>query len=1074
MIPCPFVDQTVPHSLQRIYLLGMALLALVGLPRLSEAGVDFQRDIEPLLSHHCYECHGPTSREGGLRLTSREQAFQPGDFGVPVITPGSADASLLLDMLESNDPQERMPKKRPPLEPDQIRLLRQWIDEGATWPTEADAGAGHWAYRPIQRPRLAGLATETESAQKIDDLIRLPLVERGLAPAPRANPAKLVRRVHFDLTGLPPPPDLVTEFVADPSDTRYANLVEHLLGSPQFGEYWATPWLDLARYADSTGFMSEAMLSNWPYRDWVVQAINDDMPFDQFTIEQLAGDLLPDATPAQKVATGFHRAAPLPLEAGVREEEARITQVLDRVNTTGTVWLGSTLACAQCHDHKFDPISQEEYFGLLAFFNNTALEAVSKDGMGGVVLQPKGPRLRLPHSEESKVRFAEMVDDLLLEISNTPAKTLSSPVSFPQVSGERIHNHKKAMRAPGIRREIEAVLMAQLDRESPSLSWRQDWLEETRRRIQSQPPIWETLQILSSDGSIGVKQRPTGWTRLRIKFEGFGRATIEVKSELPEVRALKLTVLANPKKERIPPFPLAELEVQQTPTSVPAEILESYATAGSPPGTAAAAHDGDLGTAWFIRDPQERRKTQSLVLVLEEPLTPAEDGTLHVSIGLKNLGASQGRNVLLQASEAAPRLVGLTPHLQEQIRLRDWVELPDPQRQKLQSRALRDVLPEFAPALAKAHSLAKQGVPKRPVAHVMVEQEPRVTRIFERGDPHVPGREVRATTPAILHPFRPTDSPDRLDLARWIVAPDNPLTARVTVNRWWGQLFGRPLVDTPEDFGIRGSRPSHPDLLDFLASELIGSGWRRKEIVRQMVLSETYKQSTIPTNEESLRLDPNNLLLSRAERVRLPAEAIRDNALQIAGLLEPKLGGPAVFPPQPAGVWMRNGLRPAVYSPSTGTDRYRRGLYTVIRRTSPYPSLVNFDATDRTACRASRRQSNTPLQALNLLNDEVFREAALAFAQEILSSHTEASNQERMRHAFLRALSRPATQQETQILLKILADRDRVNRGSPKTVDAILAYDHFEVNPEIDRVELANWFSVTRILLNLDEAIHRG
>ena len=1055
-------------------------------PLEQRGGDDFHTRIEPLLAYHCYECHGPSSREGGLRLSNARDAFRPGDFGIPVITPGSAELSPLMDMVTSDDLEDRMPKDRPALSADEIEILRQWIDRGAIWPESANAGSGHWAYRPPMRPEVPEIeTTDGTSLNPVDAFVRERLQSEGLQPARRAQPAALARRLHFDLTGLPPSPEVVERFVANPSSQAWEVLVDELFDSPHFGEHWAVPWLDLARYADSTGFMSEVMISNWPYRDWVVDAINDDMPFDQFSIEQIAGDLLAEATPAQKVATGFHRAAPLNLEAGVREEESRITQVIDRANTTATVWLGSTISCAQCHDHKFDPISQEEYFRLLAFFNNTALEARSKDEMGGVFLIPQGPQIELPQSDRVRARAIAIGEALEAEVRASRAQASPPRDPLPDSAWTSLQKEIAQDRYNDVLEDLTRVIVDNNTRgwwPDPSKPSRTEWQQRARDEILTNPPRWKPVQPLppaagsrnrytiAGEGVISVGRDSADFRKYRVLFE----------TTATSISAIRLTTLAPENPETSPLAPVlkvSEIGLSSSGGTIPAGFSHAHAYRAWESGRAEFTIDKNPETSWFVLGEGSRRRDQSITLVLTEPLSVTPGEKLILSISIRETPEKippQNRRFRIETTSASSEIVALSPQVREAILEKDSAALSWLERRGLAS-LVRSLSEPDLDSIFTAARAALRRLPAAPVAHILVEEQPpRETRIFERGDPHLPGKVVQPGTPAILHAFPEAGTQDRLQLARWLMQEENPLTARVTVNRWWGKVFGRPLVDTPDDFGIRGSRPSHPELLDWLATELIASGWSRKALLRQMVLSETYQQSLIPEDPAQLSEDPENRFLARSTRLRLNAETVRDNALQIAGLLSPKIGGAPASPPQPPGLWRPNGVSPAVYVPSEGNEAYRRGLYTIARRSSPYPSLLNFDAGDRTTCKVERRITNTPLQALTTLNDEVFSEAALFFARRILEEKPEANHSERLEYAFLTALSRKPDAEEIEIFSRILNETpDSTSPGFPE-LSSLMAPSRFEMPQDADAAAFARWFTVSRILLNLDETIHRG
>ncbi|MBY0279107.1 PSD1 and planctomycete cytochrome C domain-containing protein [Candidatus Binatia bacterium] len=1054
------------------------------------ATVDFATQIRPIFEQRCYECHGPHERKGDLRLSNEADAFTPGELGVPVIERGSARLSPLIDLVTESDPKQRMPKDREPLTPHEIDLLRRWIDQGASWPD--DANAPHWAYVAPTRPPVPVVKHKEWQRRGLDAFVLARLESEGLEPAPVADPETLLRRVSLDLTGLPPSLAERAEFVRDPSPEAYDRLVDRLLASPDFGERWASEWLDLAHYADSTGFMSEVELSNWPYRDWVIDAINDDMPFDRFTVEQLAGDLLPQSSLEQQVATGFLRAVPLNLEAGVREEDARVAQVIDRVNTVGTTWLGSTIACAQCHDHKYDPVSQVEYYRLLAFFNGTTREAVSFDGAGGVYLVPRGPTIELPQSERAREQSVAIAAELLGDIER--GLTEASPGAPPLAPDERgivLDNAREKGAREAVARS-SGVVIARLQKERGE-HWWQPWLEATQARIRAGDPTWQPLEIASfesrvhqtvtaqpyrilDDGSLLLEGPPPDQATYVVELRGVPERLTGLRIEMLRDPSLPGGGPGRGSGAGARPFVVSEVGV----TSVApdgeqlVELVSAFASTRLGPTPPASLIDVDATTGWTYTG-DELRADQWMVLVPAQEVDTRKTRALRVEIQqLAGDGQLMGR--LRISATAAPReIVQMPPKFRERVRDQSIDQLQPYDRTILVTLARQAILPGLNPAFARADRAART-LERRPRAHVIREDtEPRVTHVFERGDHRHPGAEVSPGTPLFLPTMSPELPRDRLGLARWLVSRQNPLTARVVVNRWWAHLFGRGIVATPEDFGVRGDRPTHPELLDYLATAFMDSGWSRKAVLREIVTSATYRQAEVPADGATLQLDPDNRLLSHNPPHRLPAETIRDNALRIAGLLSSKRGGPAVAPPQPPGVWRSNGHTESRYTPSEGEDAYRRGVYTVWRRTTPYPSFVNFDAPDRTACVARRSPSNTPLQALTLLDDTVYVESALAFADRVLREVPNGTSDERLTHAMRIALTRDPSAAEKKLLTGLLDKRLAWAKGDPAAAAAVLeGLPGFEPSSGVDRSELVAWFHVTRVILNLDETINRS
>lgn len=828
------------------------------------ADVDFFRDVLPVFQRSCVECHGATKQEGQLRL-DRADAVDRG-----VIVESDAAASELVRRISlPKEDDEVMPNRGNTLSKLEIQRIIQWIDSGAHWPSGTPS-VKHWSYEVPVKPLPPDIPDGVSAPlMPIDAFVVKRLRQEGIQNfAPEASRETLIRRLSLDLVGLPPSIEEVTTFVLDTSEHAYERLVDRLLTSEQFGVRWARPWLDYARYADSHGFQRDDFRDLWPYRDWVVDALNADMPFTQFTIEQIAGDLLPEATLSQKIATGFNRSSPTNVEAGSDPEETRVNQVHDRINALGMIWLGATLECAQCHDHKYDPITQRDYYGLFAFFNNTSLEADRTNPSVPGSIQFSGPVLEL---------------------------------ADPETDGERRQLQSRLQ-------EIKAKILA------------------TEQAAVSNQSQWESQLLATVD-------RPSN-------------------AEEPE-----------------------ESAGQSSVKTIPVQVRTALQLAPA------------------------KRSAKQTKLILEHYLNDQ-------------------------------------PEYSQLAKQRSDIETE-----------LRRVNP--------------------PTTLVMREDTPRMSTIFARGDFRNSTEPVLPHTPAALHPLQAGSSrPNRLDLARWLVSRDNPLVARVVVNRWWSELFGRGLVSTPEDFGIKGERPSHPELLDWLACEFMDSGWSMKSLIKTIVMSKTYRQSSRVTTE-MMQLDDRNQLLGRGPRFRLEAEMIRDNALAISGLLCDRQGGPPIRPFQPDGVWNKVGGQKYDYLTSPGTEKYRRGLYVVWKRGAPYPSFVNFDANSRMSCRVERPRSNTPLQALTLLNDPVYVEAAEAFARRVLVDCKHASDSRQLAYAFQLATSRLPKQDELSVLERLLAlQREAKANNLPSPTPSTLA--------EVSNNEFSAWYAVAATLLNLDETISKN
>jgi hypothetical protein len=846
-----------------------AQVDIATLPQGPKTKVDFRRDIAPIFKERCLSCHSSERQSGGLRLDNRGAALAGGNSGT-VIKIGDSAGSKLIHLVAGLKKGMVMPMTGEPLTSEQVGLLRAWIDQGAEWPEEPQhAGRGgkteqlqpkttHWAFIRPESPPLPRVRNQAWVNNPIDAFVLAKLEAEGIEPSPEADRATLIRRLSLDLVGLPPNPEEVAQFLSDNRSDAYERLVEHLLDSPHYGEKWARQWLDLARYADSDGYETDAPRPHaWRYRQWVIDALNRNMPFDQFTIEQLAGDLLPNATLDQKVATGFNRNTLSNREGGLDMEMLRLEQVADRTSTLGTVWLGLTLGCAVCHNHKYDPISQKEYYQLSVFFDS-AVEVDIEAPLAGEI----GPYLHGKPEYDKKRR------DLLAEYN------------VPNLQAE----------------------------------WEKKTLE-----VATNPAVGEQWVL--------------AWEYLELFFPG-------------------------------------------------------------------------------------------------------------------------GRDVL--------RLSGLQRTQKQQYRLTDhfleWYGLivGEENYKQIKFQELRDKLERLAaeyPALSEAQTIAEN--PRPPTTHLLI-----------RGDFRQPGIEVQPATPAVLHPMPATPRPSRLTLARWLVSEENPLTARVMVNRMWQELFGRGLVESSENFGTRGDTPSHPELLDWLATEFVSGRWNMKRIQKLIVESATYRQSS-KTRKDLQARDPYNRLLARQSRFRLPAELVRDVTLAASGLIDPDIGGKSVYPPQPASVGAL--AYQNQWKESKGRDRYRRGLYVYFKRTGPYPQLMTFDAPDSLTTCSRRVNSTTPLQALNLLNDPVFFEAAQALAARVLRER-KGSVRDRIDYAFRLCLGHDPTQRDEDRMVSYYQQQKGSLAQNPKSVEMLFPAEGVE---GIEPLEAAAWVGMSSILLNLDEFVTR-
>ncbi len=1024
----------------------------------AQTPIDFARDIQPIFKQYCAECHGPSKARARLRLHTPDLILRGGLSGPP-ITPGKSEESLLMRRVLGLDGEDQMPLDSDPLPEATIAQLRAWIDQGATMPgastnaslastggaTRTAVDPEHWAYIKPRRPELPAVVRTAWPRNALDRYVLVRLEGEKLSPSPEASKSMLLRRVTLDLTGLPPSPAELDAFLADTAPDAYDRVVDRLLASPHYGERWARPWLDLARYADTNGYEKDNRRSIWKYRDWVIDALNRDMPFDQFTIEQIAGDMLPGATTEQKIATGFHRNAMTNEEGGVDPDESMYEVLVDRVNTTATVWLGTTLACAQCHNHKYDPFSQKDYFRLLAFFANSDYER----GTFGDGTRYSEARLDLatPEQEAARKRAQAEIDRLEQEL-----KTVTPPLRDEQERWEQ------SLRAAG-----------------------RTWTPLVPSHAGATNGV--TLKTLD-DGSLlasGPNPKLTSYE-------------VTADTALQAITGVRLEALPDPSLPRGGPgrdgyghFRVTGLHVEIEPSgaapAAPHQVV-SFKTI-KVDDSAYPFEPADLlapervettrkGGSWAInamRDPE--RTARAAVLAAEKPF--GFSGGTRVTLRIDHLDGTIGQGIgrfRLSVTTAADPLVGS----ELPARLRPVLARPAADRSEKQTEELAAFFRSTAPSLKPARdalTAARKALADLQIPSTLVMKErPTFERpsyeLRERGSFTARAGRVYARTPAALHPMRDDLPVNRLGLARWLVDENNPLVARVAVNRFWEQIFGRGLVETSEDFGAQGAQPTHPELLDWLATEFMTNKWSQKSILRTIVRSSTYRQSSAvsPALEER---DPYNRLLARGPRVRMEAEMVRDVALAASGLLSAKMFGPSVYPLQPPGIWNMP-YNSDKWTTSEGEDRYRRSLYTFWRRTSPYPSFMTFDATSREFCQVRRVRTNTPLQALTLLNDPASFEAARALARRMMSEATAgAGNTPRARAALgvKLVLSREARPEElTRLVALYDGERQHYQQRSAAAGQVAGAGDQ-----RADAADVAAWTMVANVLLNLDEAV---
>ncbi len=1028
------------------------------------AAIDFRRDVQPILSNHCFNCHGRDdgTREAALRLDRRESALIKLESGQAAIVPGEPSQSALIMRIEAHDDSQMPPREfGKPLSDKQRAVLKQWIAEGAPY-------AQHWAFLPPQRSSLPSVKETDWPRNAIDRFVLHQLETAGLSPSVEADRSTWLRRVTLDLTGLPPTPAERQAFLADMSAGAYETVVDRLLKSPRHAERMAMHWLDAARYADTNGYNNDEFRTLWPWRDWVIDAFARNLPYDQFLTEQLAGDQLPEATLSQKVATGFNRNHVLTTEGGIIEEEYRVEYVADRVHTTATVFMALSLQCARCHDHKYDPFSQRDYYQFAAFFDNIPDKVVpySQGRMAEPLLKvpstaQQAEQRRLEARQEElaarmKTRTTEIDADLAKwEASLTPEQIANAgPVGlvahFPldETGGTTVKNTAAPDRIASLQGKfasVEGRVGTALDFDgSTFVAAGETAAFESDQSCSFAAWIYPTS--LEASTVLSKMDEGNAHRGYDVILEG-GKVCSHFVHHWPD-KAFKV--------------------VSKTPVSPHAwhHVVVTYD--GSRKATGIKIYvDGQ---------PQEFDATTNNTL--EGSLTtdkPFHIGRRHASAPFHGrLDEVRIYSTALSAEDAA-----LLSRGESLSGLKEILAVASAQRTADQTARVKSYYLDRIDGPFQAWKAELAEVPKMlaeldktiPVTMVMAEMTPRRdTHILKRGQYDQPGDLV---SPGVLAAFPGphSDVASRLDLARWLTDPQHPLTARVAVNRWWEMLFGTGLVETAEDFGVQGALPSHPELLDWLAAELVAQQWDTRAVLKQMVLSATYRQAS-HAPRDVIERDPHNRLLARGPRYRLPAETVRDNALAISGLLVEKVGGPSVKPYQPEGLWEDVSVeRREKYAPDLGDGLYRRSMYTFWKRTCPPPGMAAFDAPDRETCVIRRARTNTPLQALVLLNDPTYVEAARKLAERVLLAAT--TPDERLTAAFDLAVCRAPQAEESAVLLQIYdAARDRF-RKDPAAAEKLLALGHSPRSDKVDTIELAAWTTVASVLLNLDETISK-
>ena len=1010
------------HCFTKKHILSLSIFLTL---HIGAAEIDFARDIQPVFSENCITCHGPDKQKAGLNLTDKKSARAELKSGKRAVVPGRPDGSELINRVTTDDTDDLMPPPDhgKPLKPAQIALIRQWISEGGRW-------GEHWAYQPLSQAAPPEVKTGALIRNEIDRFVLARLETTKLQPSPQADRNTLIKRLSYDLIGLPPTPGEVEAFANDKSSEAYNKLVGRLLASQHFGERWGRHWLDKARYADSDGYEKDNPRMNaWRYRDWVINAINADLPFDQFTIEQLAGDLLPNATDLQKLATAFNRQTLTNTEGGTDQEQWRVAAVMDREETLGSVWLGLTVGCARCHNHKYDQLTQKEYYQLFAYFNN---------GDESSTNIPRSQQA-LADFEKAKESHKSKVKDLTTKITKRNATLKKQLAVLEKSLRDEINNRK------------------------------------------SEPMKFHSMELISAraDVSDKVKFTEKDDDSLLVSGENPEIAEYEVnyKTGLNRITGIRIEVLPDESLAAKGPgrtphgnFVLNDVRIyananadfsSKTPQLL--KLGKATATYSQKDWPAKNAIDGKSGagkngTGWAIAN--EYGKPNSLDITLAEPLEIDTGIYLHIvldqeygsqhTIGRFRIACRTGQSPTDGIPESIVKLLendSAKRTTQESESLLSFGQTRDSEAIRLKAE------------LEKLNSNA----PKPPVMSVRVisqrKDNPRTTPILHRGEFKQPREKVFADTFATLPKISNRGEGDRLDLARWLVSGHNPIVPRVIVNQIWANLFGEGLVRSINDFGVRGDAPTHPALLDWLAGEFVRRKWSRKKMIRLITQSATYQQASMH-RPELARTDPNNHLLHRQNRFRVEAEIVRDLTLGASGQLSRKVGGESVYPPLPLGVAQLSYANNFKWAVSGGEDRYRRGMYTFFKRTSPHPNLITFDCPDSNVTCVKRNISNTPIAALATLNNSVFTDAAKAMAKRLIKERN--SDTERITMGFQLCTARKPSTKEAAAFLTLL-----------KKAELYYGENETEAKAFNGDAEASAWATLTRIFLNLDEFITR-
>ncbi len=1022
------------------------------LPRTSAEKIDFIKHIQPIFRAKCYSCHGNEEQEGGLRLDISQRGLEGGDSGRAIVPKNIAESPLLLRSARVGDDEPMPPEDEgTPLTPAEVSLLRAWIEQGAVWPESADpqmTHSSHWAFQPIGNPQPPEVKQKEWVRNGIDAFILRKLESEGVKPSPEADRATLIRRVYLDLIGLPPSVEQWNKAMDDSRHDWYEQLVAELLQSPRYAERWGRRWLDVARYADSDGYEKDSQRPYaWRWRNWVIDSFNEDKPFDQFTIEQLAGDLLPNATIEQKVATGFNRNTLVNREGGTDPEEDRVKRTVDRTNTLGSVWLGMTLGCAQCHTHKYDPITQKEYYQLYAFFNS-----LSEPDIGAPL------KSELKSYQTAKAAFDKEQKKYLDAISEYEKNQL------PEALKQWEKCNANSLPAPN-------WVLLKPDRVSSKKGTTLTVLEDRSVFASGEHPGRQEIYTLvfTTDLKNITGLRLEALTDQRLQGGGPGRGP------LGNFHVTRFEVTAEPVDGSAKPTKITLVNPQAS-FSERGHGIERAINGSPTSGWSVSPRVGENHVATFeTKQPVNfKSKTKLTITIWQSSVLRHFHGLGRFRISATTLPTSKEKPFLLH---------GLTDQSLEILAIP-----PAKRTVAMQQKLLSDfrfIDPGYLQLQTAAREHEKKG-PKNPYDTTKAQtvaqlKTPRKTHFLIRGDFLLPDYEVQLNTPAMFPPMKVENGqPSRLDLARWLFDPKHPLTSRVTVNRVWANYFGRGIVPTVDDFGTQGEPPSHPELLDWLARWFMtpvdqgGAGWHMKKLHTLIVTSATYRQAS-KSRPELAKRDPYNAWLSYQVRLRAEGEIVRDIALSTSGLIKHRYGGPSVRPQQPDGVAMLGYANSVKWKTSAGDDRYRRGIYTFFQRTVPFPMLMTFDSPDSNLTCLRRERSNTPLQALTLWNDPVFFECAQKLGKRIISEVPGSKNPEqtidlRIRHLFQLCMARNPSENELAITRELYYSQKKLVQGDPQSA-ATLVNDKKLTGSELE--EAATWVMIARTMINTDEFITR-